>query len=646
MDDVFGSDSSGDEFDPAREGANDEGEIDENAKDDGGGGDALSDSDPEGDYSNATQDQAEAASPRPAPAVGGTGLSDSEDENDDALPAANGDDADDAAKKQAMDADVFGSDSEDEIGPTATAGSRSANDAGDDVDPFQESDDDEAQQGGSGGENGKTLGGGRGRLSKGDGGGKGKGKKRKSDADVGSSSSSKKKPKGKKGEDGEDEGSDNPGKKKKKKKRKRKDGEGEDGDKKKIKKKKKKTKKKKAKTTSVESSTLQDLGLESSADEAAQEEEEDDDGDDDFSDEEAEHVDEEEGGEEAPRDEKVSRRGREVRTKEDDDFIDDTDDHPDLLVEYEQDAPDAGEHSEAEEDNGQDDSRDPDTPKESVMNSVLASMKKRKAQDLSTAEREQIAQEFMFKINQAAEDDEEAVQEGRPALNKLKMLKTVKATLAKKELQETFLEFDLLGVVKRWLQPYSNGQLPNLTIRKEMLALVLMLPVQVDHLKRSGIGKVVMGLLNSKQETTENKRVLRELVSRWNRPVYEKATRTNYGHNRSANDELEAMEARPRGGARGAGSGSGMRRVVSGSSSQRDGPSKNEAVGNILNARARGLDPTKSRVPFSNGYAFSKAPRSKVEGHGRAPAQQVDTSARAKLLKKMAVLARPVNKSA
>ena len=29
---------------------------------------------------------------------------------------------------------------------------------------------------------------------------------------------------------------------------------------------------------------------------------------------------------------------------------------------------------------------------------------------------------------------------------------TVKATLAKKELQETFLEFDLLGVLKRWLQ--------------------------------------------------------------------------------------------------------------------------------------------------------------------------------------------------
>ena len=49
-------------------------------------------------------------------------------------------------------------------------------------------------------------------------------------------------------------------------------------------------------------------------------------------------------------------------------------------------------------------------------------MKKRKSQELGTAEREQIAQEFMFKINQAAEDDEESVQNQSPAIYKLKML--------------------------------------------------------------------------------------------------------------------------------------------------------------------------------------------------------------------------------
>lgn len=63
-------------------------------------------------------------------------------------------------------------------------------------------------------------------------------------------------------------------------------------------------------------------------------------------------------------------------------------------------------------------------------------MKKKKAQDLSTAEREQIAQEFMFKINQAAEDDEEAVRSGRPALNKLKMLKVDTSRLCKRRLVE------------------------------------------------------------------------------------------------------------------------------------------------------------------------------------------------------------------
>lgn len=50
-------------------------------------------------------------------------------------------------------------------------------------------------------------------------------------------------------------------------------------------------------------------------------------------------------------------------------------------------------------------------------------MRRRKAQDLSTAERESIAQEFLFKINKAAEDDEEAVMASKPALNKLKLLK-------------------------------------------------------------------------------------------------------------------------------------------------------------------------------------------------------------------------------
>lgn len=83
----------------------------------------------------------------------------------------------------------------------------------------------------------------------------------------------------------------------------------------------------------------------------------------------------------------------------------------------------------------------------------------------------------------------------------------------------------------------------------------------------------------------ENKRVLRELVTRWNRPVYEKGT--SYRAMRS-HDEPEAMEVTPSGSS----SGVRRRRMISGNMSKRDGASRNEAVGNILSARARCISRT------------------------------------------------------
>lgn len=81
------------------------------------------------------------------------------------------------------------------------------------------------------------------------------------------------------------------------------------------------------------------------------------------------------------------------------------------------------------------------------------------------------------------------------------------------------------------------------------------------------------------QETIENKRVLKELMHRWNRPIYEKET--NYRAMRAIQDEPEAMEA-PGPGSR----SSGGRRII-GAMPQRNGPSRDESVGNILNARAK-----------------------------------------------------------
>lgn len=82
------------------------------------------------------------------------------------------------------------------------------------------------------------------------------------------------------------------------------------------------------------------------------------------------------------------------------------------------------------------------------------------------------------------------------------------------------------------------------------------------------------------QETGANKRVLWELMNKWNRPIYEKPT--SYRAMR-AHDEPEAMEVMPPGNR----SSGGRRRGMEGGMGRRDGPSRDESVGNILNARAR-----------------------------------------------------------
>ncbi|CAM9661520.1 unnamed protein product, partial [Discosporangium mesarthrocarpum] len=249
---------------------------------------------------------------------------------------------------------------------------------------------------------------------------------------------------------------------------------------------------------------------------------------------------------------------------------------------------------------------DPENP----MNAVLKAMRRRKAQVLGTAEREAIVQEFLFKMNSAAEDDEAAVRDGRPALNKLKLRELVKSTLAKKDLQESFLEFDLLGVVKRWLQPYPNGSLPNITVRKDMLAMVSLLPVQIDHLRRSGLGRVVMGLLNCKEETQENKTMLRELVHRWNRPIYEKETNYRALKGMREEPELDPVQQEEK----------AANMAVAAARRKRGG---GVAVGNILQAGSTSQAVTGRSVPYSTGYAFEKAPASKLKpSQGRQGLQQ------------------------
>jgi transcription factor SPN1 len=91
-----------------------------------------------------------------------------------------------------------------------------------------------------------------------------------------------------------------------------------------------------------------------------------------------------------------------------------------------------------------------------------------------------------------------------------------------KELQHTLLEFDLLGVLRVWIEPRDAKTLPSLTIRRAVYDMLLRIPCQPDHLKRSGIGKTVVTLRKHKAELPENKAVLKAVMEKWSRPIFSK----------------------------------------------------------------------------------------------------------------------------
>ena len=54
--------------------------------------------------------------------------------------------------------------------------------------------------------------------------------------------------------------------------------------------------------------------------------------------------------------------------------------------------------------------------------------------------------------------------------------------------------------------------------------LLLSLPCQLDHLKKGHIGKTIVALRKHRLESVDNKRMLKALMEKWSRPIFQKST--------------------------------------------------------------------------------------------------------------------------
>ncbi|CAJ1937006.1 unnamed protein product [Sphenostylis stenocarpa] len=207
-----------------------------------------------------------------------------------------------------------------------------------------------------------------------------------------------------------------------------------------------------------------------------------------------------------------------VRNMDDDNFIDDTGVEPAYYGSDEPRSPgDAPQAEEGEEDE--------------EIKDLFKIGKKRKKNERSPAEIALLVENVMAELEVTAEEDADLNRQGKPAINKLKKLTLLTEVLSKKQLQLEFLDHGVLTLLKNWLEPLPDGSLPNINIRTEILKILNDFPIDLgqydrrEQLKKSGLGKVIMFLSKSDEEINVNRKLAKELVDKWSRPIFNKSTR-------------------------------------------------------------------------------------------------------------------------
>ncbi|CCF55967.1 hypothetical protein KAFR_0A05320 [Kazachstania africana CBS 2517] len=105
------------------------------------------------------------------------------------------------------------------------------------------------------------------------------------------------------------------------------------------------------------------------------------------------------------------------------------------------------------------------------------------------------------------------------AIQKVRLLPKVESILSKANLADTILDNNLLQSVRIWLEPLPDGSLPSFEIQKSLFAAIKDLPIKTEHLKESGLGRVMIFYTKSKRVEPQLSRMADRLIAEWTRPI-------------------------------------------------------------------------------------------------------------------------------
>lgn len=164
--------------------------------------------------------------------------------------------------------------------------------------------------------------------------------------------------------------------------------------------------------------------------------------------------------------------------------------------------------------------RDLDRMMDAAIKNPSKRRKKRDDIDLEEEIDDQIAN-IKVAMEKACVADNEARDNRKPAVHKLKLLPQVTALLNRTAIQDSVLdpETNFLQSVKYFLEPLNDGSLPAYNIQRDIFTALAKLPINKECLLSSGIGKVVLFYTRSKQPEAGIKRIAERLVGEWSRPI-------------------------------------------------------------------------------------------------------------------------------
>lgn len=309
------------------------------------------------------------------------------------------------------------------------------------------------------------------------------------------------------------------------------------------------------------------------------------------------------------------------RTKEDDDFIDADDEDPDALAELYAEQHFDNEGLEHMEDNDEgkpkkaskggkkrkaysgpdsisgmiQDGKVPDNP----ILAVVQRMKKKKNKAKGFEELKSAAVELISRMERAADEDDLAIQERKPATTKLLMLQDVLDMATKREMVRPLLDSSFLIAAKRWIEPLPNGTLGNVTLRHKIIHLISsMNGIDSDDLKQSEFGKLVMTLYMHKKETSDMKVQLKSLIEQWSRRIFNKS-----GNMKDLDVSNRRVETSMGGFAQG----------NPNTNSRREFMNEKDYLQSVMNSNsvnANSLGKNRVSIPYSRGFKYTVRPDS------------------------------------